>query len=229
MPETIAFKRAIRSFVRREGRMTSSQKTGLENLMEKYGVCIEDGSIEKLLKTEKLVRLEIGFGMGEGLFEMARANPDKLYLGIEVHRPGVGRLLNQIEESKLENIKVCMQDATEVLKQCVSDSSLDRVQIFFPDPWPKKKHHKRRIVQPDFMALLAVKLTAEGLIHLATDWQDYYEHMVEVVSKVQSLSMAPDRIQAQLRQERPASRFEQRGIRLGHAIYDIALNKTAQH
>lgn len=219
-------KRPVRSFVRRQGRMTPSQKHGVTELMQQYGVCIEDGSIASWVSASPRLVLEIGFGMGEGLYHYASHESHNHFLGIEVHQPGVGRLLNQIDEQQLDNIKVCMQDAKDVLEKVIADSSLDRVQIFFPDPWPKKKHHKRRIVQVSFIQLLMKKLKPQGVVHLATDWQEYYEHMLEVMDSC--MLPADGSISEPLIAARPKTRFEQRGIRLGHTIHDLVYVQSPQ-
>ena len=173
---------------------------------------------------ERLV-VEIGFGMGDSLLEMARAHPDTNYLGIEVHRPGVGKLLHGIVEYKLGNLKIVCHDATEVLAQGFSEETIDRVQIFFPDPWPKKKHQKRRIVQPAFMELLRTRLKPNGDIHLATDWQHYAEYMLEVLEAAPGLENVCGANQYWTDHQRPGTNFERRGKRLGHGVWDLLYRK----
>ncbi len=210
--------RPIRSYVRREGRMTPSQKSGLDALWGKYG--LETTNPFPFNEVDQPLILEIGFGMGESLIKHAQAQPETQFIGIEVHRPGVGRLLNEVDQLEMRNLHVYCEDAKEVLAK-IDDGKLSKVQIFFPDPWPKKKHHKRRLVQPEFMAQVATKLKKGGIVHLATDWQDYHEHMLEVFEKT-SFELADESVVKALAEARPASRFEQRGIRLGHAIHDHA-------
>ena len=217
-------RRTIRSFVKREGRLTNGQQQALDKLWPKYGIDYQPQLID--LNTifgrqcERI--LEIGFGNGESLWQMACQQPEKDFIGIEVHRPGVGRLLAKIEASNLHNIKLICHDAVDVLKQQIADHSLDRVQLFFPDPWHKKKHHKRRIVQHEFAELVAQKLKPNGIFHLATDWQDYAEHMVAVLNncdRLQNLSPQCDFVPRP--DERPLTKFEQRGQRLGHGVWDL--------
>jgi tRNA (guanine-N7-)-methyltransferase len=160
--------------------------------------------------------LEIGSGMGETTAAIARARPDADFIAVEVHGPGVGSLLNRIEVEGLTNLRVIRHDALEVLEQMVADGALAAIHLFFPDPWPKKRHHKRRLVQPPFAALAARKLAPGGVLHAATDWPDYADHMQSVFSREKLLSQA-DRGFA----ERPQTKFETRGRRLGHAIRDL--------
>jgi tRNA (guanine-N7-)-methyltransferase len=160
--------------------------------------------------------LEIGFGNGEALLEMAAANPDRDHLGIEVHRPGVGRLLMGIEAQGLRNIRVICDDAVDVLRDSIADAAFDHICLYFADPWPKKKHHKRRIVQPAFVDLLRRRLKPGGRYHMATDWSPYAEHMREVMAAASGWEAAPDG------GERPQTHFERRGERLGHAVTDMS-------
>ena len=172
--------------------------------------------------------LEIGFGNGGSLAQMAKANPQNNYLGIEVHRPGVGNLLLQIEQDNISNIRVICADAVEVLEQMIPDASLYRVQLFFPDPWHKKKHHKRRIVQKPFVELLRQKLIIGGVFHMATDWQDYAEHMMVVMSEAEGFNNQSGAGEYAERPDyRPLTKFEQRGHRLGHSVWDLLFERTA--
>ena len=222
--------RRIRSFVLRSGRMTAGQQNAYNKHWSEYGLSVDDGVIDygNIFGRSAPVILEIGFGMGASLTEMARAAPEQNFIGIEVHKPGVGRLLHDIEELGLGNIRVYCDDAVDVLNHCIADNSLDRIQIYFPDPWHKKKHHKRRLIQPRFVQNLSRKLKAGGVIHLATDWQHYAEYMMEVMSAAEGLvnratgccfSPRPD--------YRPITKFEQRGERLGHGVWDLLFEKSA--
>jgi tRNA (guanine-N7-)-methyltransferase len=170
--------------------------------------------------------LEIGFGDGESLIRMARSHPERDYLGIEVHRPGIGRLLMQAEASGLSNLRVMGADAVEVLSQSIDDASFERIQMFFPDPWPKKRHHKRRLIQPDFAALLARKLAPKGYLLLATDWEDYARQMLAVLEATTGLTNAAagDGF-AERPIERPPTKFERRGHRLGHRVRDLVFQR----
>jgi tRNA (guanine-N7-)-methyltransferase len=221
--------RHIRSFVRREGRMTDRQKTAFNHAAEKYVLSPHETFLPKeIFGKEAPVVLEIGFGMGQALFELAEANPDKHYVGIEVHRPGVGALLASIEEEGLENIRVYSEDATLILKQCILPHSISEVLIYFPDPWPKKRHNKRRLIQVEFIRQLLTVLKPEGILHCATDWEDYAHHMMEVLSSIKELTNTAgegkfiERSEAYAR--RPETKFERRGQRLGHQIYDLVFS-----
>ena len=217
--------RPIKSFVLRTGRMTQAQKNAYEDLWPKYGLSSQQGL---LAEQAKPVVLEIGFGMGESLVMMAKQQPQQHFIGIEVHRPGVGRILRRIEEEQLDNLQVYAEDALEVLKHSIAANRLSKVQIFFPDPWHKSKHHKRRIIQPDFIQLLREKLVIGGQIHLATDWQHYAEHMLEVMQAAQGFSnLSPQGGFIERPDYRPLTKFEQRGQRLGHGVWDLLFEKSA--
>ena len=222
--------RRIRSFVRREGRLTKGQQRALDELFPQYGITLQQSVVDlDILFGRQAPRiLEIGFGNGASLAEMAANHPENDYLGIEVHRPGVGNLLLQIEEQALDNIRVSNDDAVEVLAQQIPDASLDAVFLFFPDPWHKRKHHKRRIVQPAFVRLLHRKLTPGGLFHMATDWENYAEHMMAVMSSADGFENTAGSGQYIARPEyRPLTKFEQRGHRLGHGVWDLVFKKVA--
>ena len=209
--------RPIRSYVLRQGRTTPAQKRALEALYPKYGLSF---SGVKISSARKLV-LEIGSGMGETTLEIARAHPETDFVAVEVHAPGVGSLLNAIEREQLTNLRVIRHDALDVLEHMVGDGTLAAIHLFFPDPWPKKRHHKRRMVQPAFAALAARKLAPGGILHAATDWPDYAEHMQEVFSKEPLLEPA-----AAGYATRPVTKFESRGQRLGHPIRELLFRRT---
>ena len=210
--------RPIRSFVLRQGRTTPGQKRALELLFPKHGIAFSGELIPPVAifgRTVPLV-LEIGSGMGETTAAIAQARPDADFIAVEVHAPGIGSLLNRIESLQLANLKVIRHDAVEVLEKMIPDGALAAIHLFFPDPWPKKRHHKRRLVQPDFAALAARKLASGGVFHAATDWPDYAEHMDAVLAKEPLL----ERVGSGLAQ-RPQTKFEARGRRLGHPIRDL--------
>lgn len=215
----------IRSFVRREGRLTPGQQRAIDSLGPWYLLEADESVLEahKRFNRTAPITLEIGFGDGRSLCSQAKEHPERDFIGIEVHRPGVGRLLQLIEQVNLTNVRIFNADAVEILEKKIIDGSLNTVQIFFPDPWHKKRHHKRRIIQPDFVALLARKLEPNGRLHLATDWEDYASHMVEVIDDskffINQLRWAPDK------GNRPPTKFEQRGQLKGHNIYDIIYHK----
>lgn len=220
--------RRIRSFVRREGRLTKGQQRALAELFPRYGITLQQGIIDfdALFGRRGARILEIGFGNGASLAEMATEHPENDYLGIEVHRPGVGNLLLQIEKQSLNNIRVSNDDAIEVLEQQIPDESLDAVYLFFPDPWHKKKHHKRRIVQPAFVNLIQRKLKPAGTFHMATDWENYAEHMMAAMSTAAEFENIAGNRQYTARPEyRPLTKFEQRGHRLGHGVWDLVFRK----
>jgi len=217
-------KRTIRSFVKRQGRMTPAQERALKNLWPIYGLSIRQGPInfKKIFNREVKTILEIGFGMGQSLIEMAVAEPETDFIGIEVHEPGAGAILNTIDILKLNNIRLYQEDAIDVLVECIPDKSLDIIQIFFPDPWPKKKHHKRRLIQIEFIHLLKTKLKLNGIIHLATDWENYAEHIEEIFSQIPEFKRIKETdAEYRLITKRPKTKFEERGKKLGHTIWDF--------
>lgn len=220
--------RPIRSFVRREGRMTPSQERAFNDLWQCYGLSFESHlfDFDQIFGRKANRVLEIGFGMGQSLAEQALKNPQLDYLGIEVHRPGVGALLAAIEKNNLQNIRIICADAVEVLKHCLPDASLDLIQIFFPDPWPKRRHHKRRLIQADLVKLLHRKLKVGGKLHLATDWQDYAEQMMLVMSDAEGWENIAGKNNFSPRPEdRPLTKFEKRGEKLGHGVWDLLFRK----
>ena len=220
-------KRTVRSYVRREGRLTRSQARALEALWPRWGVEPEGLlDLDALFGRSAPRTLEIGFGNGESLATMAQAAPEQDFLGIEVHRPGVGHLLLRIEALGLTNVRIICQDAVEVLQRHIADEALDRVLLFFPDPWPKKRHHKRRILQPEFVALVARKLRPGGIFHMATDWEDYARQMLETMEASQQFenTAGPGRFSPRPA-DRPETKFERRGRGLGHGVWDLVYRK----
>ena len=220
--------RRIRSFVRREGRLTPGQQKALDELWPAYGLTA-DQPLDTLATFGRSapLTLEIGFGNGESLAEMAGNAPDQDFIGIEVHRPGVGHLLKLIQERQLSNIRVVCDDAVDVLTNCFHDQSLDRVLLFFPDPWHKKKHHKRRILQPPFVELLARKIRPGGRLHMATDWLPYAEHMRDVMEANAQFRNSAGACRFSPKPDyRPVTKFERRGQRLGHEVRDLVYQHT---
>lgn len=218
--------RTVRSFVRRTGRMTPGQERALTELWPKFGI---DYSPEPLDTNTIFGRsaplvLEIGFGNGESLIELAAADRERDYIGIEVHEPGIGHCIMHAEAASLTNLRVICHDAIDVLQNQVKDQSIDRMNLYFPDPWPKKKHHKRRIVQPTFLALIAGKLKGRGDLHIATDWEHYAEHIDEVLGQT-GLFQVDERREhvGDNALDRPTTRFERRGLDKGHRIFDWRL------
>ena len=223
-------RRTIRSFVRREGRITRGQERALDQLWPKYGIAVDDDTgLDRIFGRSAPKTLEIGFGNGEALAEMAAQQPEQDFIGIEVHRPGVGHLLQLLEQRGIENVRIYHADAVQVV-QGLPDHCLDRVLLFFPDPWHKKRHHKRRIVQPAFIQLLAKKLGTGGILHLATDWQDYAEHMLAVMQATdQFRNCAGTGQYASKPDYRPVTKFEQRGRRLGHDVWDLVFERLPEN
>jgi tRNA (guanine-N7-)-methyltransferase len=223
--------RHIRSFVLRAGRMTTAQERALSELWPSYGVDAGEQplDLDALFGRAAPHCLEIGFGVGEVIGSLAEAHPHIDYLGIEVHRPGVGRLLLRAAQAQVRNLRVICQDAVEVLNGRIADDSIDEILVFFPDPWHKKRHHKRRLIEPAFVAAMAAKLRAGGILRLATDWQAYAEQMLEVCNASPVLnSLSADRNYVARPDFRPVTRFERRGARLGHGVWDLAYVKRLQ-
>ena len=216
----------IRSFVLRQGRVSNAQRRAYEDLLPKYGVPYTKGllNFEMVYGREAPRYLEIGSGMGETTVSIARSHPQNDYLAIEVYTPGVGSLLKQIEEFKLTNLRIVQHDAVEVVNNMFPQEYLDGIHIFFPDPWPKLRHHKRRLIQPEFISLLCKHLKSGGYIHVATDWNNYADQILEVMSNELSLTnTARDFVQRP--EYRPLTKFEQRGLRLGHKVWDLVFKK----
>ncbi len=210
--------------------MTPGQEKAYQENWSQYGVEADGRMLDfqQLYGRDSPVILEIGFGMGDSLFEMAVNNPHNDYLGIEVHKPGVGRLLGNIKKQALTNLKVMKSDAIEVLSKQIPDESLSAVYLFFPDPWHKTRHHKRRIVQDDFIQLVRRKLQPGGHLHMATDWQNYAEHMLEHMKRAEGFeNSSPDGTYIPRPDYRPITKFERRGERLRHGVWDILFTKTA--
>ena len=221
--------RRIRSFVRRQGRLTKGQQHALEHYWPTMGVEFSPQPLDfcALFGREAPVTLEIGFGMGASLVAMAKANPHQNFLGIEVHSPGVGACLSQAVEEGVENLRVMCHDAVEVLETMIPDNSLTMVQLFFPDPWHKARHNKRRIVQPPFVERVKGKLKPGGVFHMATDWEPYAEHMLEVMRSVDGYqNQSPTGDYVPRPATRPLTKFEQRGQRLGHGVWDLMFERV---
>ncbi|HET9694980.1 MAG TPA: tRNA (guanosine(46)-N7)-methyltransferase TrmB [Steroidobacteraceae bacterium] len=218
----------MRSFVVRAGRMTNAQERAWRELWPAWGIEPGDAPLDTaaMFGRSAPVTLEIGFGNGESLIALAASHPERDYLGLEVHPPGVGHLLLCCESAQVTNVRVLCQDAVEVLQRRLQDASLDEVLLYFPDPWPKKRHHKRRIVQPEFVELVARRLRPGGVFRMATDWQAYAEHMLATASACAALrneSSTGDYVARPA--SRPVTRFERRGQRLGHGVWDFAFRK----
>ncbi len=224
LPEDPVELRRVRSFVLRQGRITPAQAQAFDVHWSRYGLNYSHQPIDHqhLFPRPAPVVLEIGFGNGEQLLHASINERDRNFIGIEVHRPGVGRLLNALADADVGNIRISNHDAVEVLENQLAPASLDEVRIYFPDPWPKKRHHKRRLIQPEFVALLATRVRAGGFLHLATDWAEYAEHMLEVVD---ASPQWRNRAGLGAYSETPAWRinthFEKRGVRLGHGVWDL--------
>jgi tRNA (guanine-N7-)-methyltransferase len=219
--------RRIRSFVLRAGRTTPAQERALGELWPTYGIDLDAPlNLEAVFGRVAPRSLEIGFGAGEVIGALAEANPHIDYLGIEVHRSGVGRLLLRAQQGALKNLRVICQDAVDVLREHVADESFDEILVFFPDPWHKKRHRKRRLIDPAFAALAAAKLRVGGTLRLATDWQDYAEQMLAVCNATPALTtFSADATYVPRPEFRPATRFERRGERLGHGVWDLAYSR----
>ena len=225
---TPAHPRSIRSFVTRAGRTTAAQQRALDELWPAYGVEFSAAPLEPraVFGREAPCTLEIGFGNGENLLALAAAAPARNYLGVEVHRPGVGRLMLGLQSSAVSNVRIICHDAVEVIERQLAPASLAEILVLFPDPWPKKRHHKRRLIQLPFAAMLAERLVSGGTLRLATDWQPYALQMLETLSAVASLqNLAADGGFIPRPGERTPTRFERRGTRLGHEVWDLAFRR----
>jgi tRNA (guanine-N7-)-methyltransferase len=217
----------IRSFVLRQGRVSAAQLRYYESAMPRWGIpyAKERLDLNKAFGRDAPKILEIGFGMGESTAAIARAHPENDYLAVEVHTPGVGSLLKQIEERGISNIRIIQHDAVEVLRDMLADNALDGVHIFFPDPWHKARHNKRRLIQAPFVAALAKKVGPGGYLHVATDWENYAEQVLSVL-KAEPLLQNTATGYAPRPEYRPLTKFEQRGIRLGHGVWDVVFRRV---
>lgn len=221
-----SFHRHIRSFVMRSGHITQAQRTTRERLFPQWGIQYPSETLDfkGIFGRDGPVILEIGFGMGETTAAIAKAYPDWNIIGVEVYKPGVGALLGKIEQLALSNIRIIEYDVVDVLKTMVPDDGLDAVHIYFPDPWPKKRHHKRRLIQPAFIASLIPKLKSGGILHMATDWPEYADQMLTVCTAEAGLINTSDGFSPRP-QWRPETKFERRGLRLGHPVADLIFQK----
>lgn len=221
--------RPLKSFVIRASRLTVSQKKALETLWDVYVIPFNNQPMqldEVFVEPAPLV-VEIGFGMGDSLLEMAIAQPNTNFIGIEVHRPGVGKLLHGIQESALSNLRIISHDAIDVLGNGFADKSIDKLLIYFPDPWHKKRHNKRRLVQPEFIQMVRARLKLHSEIHMATDWQPYAEHMMEVMSAAEGFENCQGPQGYWESPERPETKFERRGLKLGHGVWDLLFRRVS--
>ena len=219
-------RRSVRSFVRRAGRITAAQKEAIERLWPRYGIDLpgEQINLDELFGRKAERVLEIGFGNGDSLVLQAAANPELNYLGIEVHRPGIGHCLLRAEAAKTNNLRLACHDAAEALKQNIADRSFVRVNLYFPDPWPKKRHQKRRLLQSEFLELVAAKLIEGGYFCIATDWQGYADHIEDVVAVCRKFRVKERRVHdGEQPLDRPTTKFERRGLALGHKITEWRL------
>jgi len=220
--------RKIRSFARRSGRMTDGQKKALDEHWEKYGIdyCDKQKNPQTYFNNDAPVNIEIGFGMGENLLSVAQNNPDENFIGIEVHQPAVGHVLNRANDLDLNNLRLINHDAVEIFTHQTLDYSVNSVSIFFPDPWHKSKHHKRRLVSPKFCSLLSSKIKKGGRVYMATDWQHYAEQMLEVFTHNHHFkNLSPNNTYCERMEFRPVTKFEKRGHRLGHGVWDLIFEK----
>ncbi|TSA52532.1 MAG: tRNA (guanosine(46)-N7)-methyltransferase TrmB [Nitrosomonadaceae bacterium] len=218
--------RPIRSFVLRQGRVSNAQRRAHETLLPLYGIPFADDllDLDKVFGRSAPKFLEIGFGMGETTTAIAQVHPQNDYLAIDVHTPGVGSLLKLIEESGLSNLRIIQHDAVEVLQRMLPPECLDGAHIFFPDPWPKARHHKRRLIQPQFIALLSERLKHGGYVHVATDWEEYAQQILQVLGNEPQLANTAANY-APCPAYRPSTKFEQRGLKLGHGVWDLVFRR----
>jgi len=219
--------RAIRSYVLRQGRRTDAQRRASAELLPRFGIPYsrEPLDLDRVFGRAAPKILEIGFGMGETTARIAASHPGNDYLGIEVHAPGVGSLLQRIAAPGLSNVRIIQHDAVEVLESMIAPACLDGVHVFFPDPWPKKRHHKRRLIQPPFVALLASRMKQGAYVHVATDWEDYAQQIMAVLSIEPLLANTADGY-APRPGQRPLTKFEDRGLKLGHGVWDLVFRRV---
>lgn len=221
--------RTIKSFVLRQGRLTRAQQHALENYWQVYGIDYTEQRIafDELFGNNNEVVIEIGFGNGDSLLQQAIDQPQLNFIGIEVHAPGVGHLIHHAQKNAVQNLKVIRHDAVEVLKHQLADDSVNRFQLYFPDPWQKKRHHKRRIMNPEFIHLIQQKLKTGGIFHMATDWQDYADQMLEQMEQAAGfINTSGSGNFCSSTTERYETKFERRGIKLGHRVWDLIYSKT---
>jgi len=224
--------RIIRSFVRREGRLTKSQLYALDNYWNKHGIefCPKFINFDTLFKRRAPVIMDIGVGIGDTTISHAQTHPENNYLAIEVHRPGIGQLLNRIELNNLVNIKIINYDVVNVLQEQIPSHSISQIFIFFPDPWPKKRHHKRRLINSQLLELIKICLTKHGRLHIATDWKDYAEHIQQLCnSDLELINLADNNHSAPRPNWRTNTRYESRGLRLEHNVWDFCYGLTKGH
>jgi tRNA (guanine-N7-)-methyltransferase len=222
-------RRAVRSFVVRSGRTTVAQERAWVELWPRFGLETSDETLDlpAIFDRDAPRTLEIGFGNGESLATLAAAHPERDFVGVEVHRPGVGQLMLRADALGLSNVRVICRDVVEVLQHCIPAAALDEVLLYFPDPWPKRRHHKRRIVQPAFIALVADRLRRGGVLRMATDWPPYAEHMLAVAGACPAMqNLSPQDTYSRRPDSRPLTRFETRGQRLGHEVRDLAFRRV---
>ncbi len=220
--------RTIKSYVLRAGRVSSRQQQGLSDWLHDYSLALSEESwnFASIFGREADTVVEIGFGMGGSLLAMAQAQPAINFIGIEVHQAGIGSLAADLHDHAISNVRIAPYDAVEIFKKSIPDNSLAGVQLFFPDPWPKKRHHKRRLIQANFVRLLVDKIRISGFLHCATDWEDYALHIHEVLSANPMLSnIQPDGLFVPRPDTRPVTKFERRGERLGHQVWDLMFKK----
>jgi tRNA (guanine-N7-)-methyltransferase len=226
-PADPGHRREVRSFVLRQGRMSPAQQRALDTLLPRFGIPYAPRPVDFDACFGRVAPrvLEIGFGMGDTTARIAAAQPEVDFLGIEVHAPGVGALLKQLDANGIVNVRVIQHDAVEVVRDMIRPNTLAGIHVFFPDPWPKKRHHKRRLLQPPFVALLASRLAPGGYLHVATDWEDYAQQMREVLSAEPRLRNTADGF-AERPATRPQTKFEARGLRLGHGVWDLVFRRS---
>lgn len=219
-------RRSIRSYVLRQGRLTPAQQRARETLLPRYGIPYSESvlDLEQVFGRRAPTIVEIGFGMGETTAHIAARHPENDYLGIEVHAPGVGSLLRRLADADLTNVRVIQHDATDVLANMIAPDALDGVHIFFPDPWPKKRHHKRRLIQPPFVSLLCSRMKPGAYLHVATDWEDYARQMLEIFGAEPMLRNTTQGF-APRPEWRPETKFETRGLKLGHRVWDVLFRR----
>ena len=216
-------RRPIRSYILRQGRITAAQTKAIQENLKKHAIVFENQLVnfnDVFKNSSRELILEIGFGMGTSTAEIAKANPNKNYLAIEVHSPGVGNLIKLVQENHIFNLKIIQHDAVEVLNAMIKNDSLDGIHIFFPDPWPKKRHHKRRLIQENFLKLMAQKITQSGYLHIATDWEDYALWIIDLLDKETLLQKTSEDF-FEKPDYRPLTKYENRGIKLGYKVWDM--------